>query len=297
MRRLLALGVLVLCGCPPESAPDAAPVPTPTKLVFEGVDHTELTEDFHLGDPLPPSGPLSDSEKALVALARARFLELAAAEHLGGCDDAPYQTRTRISGAGLLSVTFQQGATLDEWEGEGCCTPCLTPCVPGSCGYCSPADSCQHFATGRILRVSFELDDRGGVHAEHLVRMTSARKLVPAEVYVPIGPHRGAKVTIATLEFTQPLPEHQKLEAWLKSRSRAVLACYEREQRRDATLAGKLALRFDIIPSGRASEVEIEENALNVAVASCVKTVVRGWVFPFKPEQNATVAIAFSFAP
>ena len=63
-------------------------------------------------------------------------------------------------------------------------------------------------------------------------------------------------------------------------------------------LKGKVVVRFTITPAGRTSEIDIEENTLgNEAVASCIKTTIRGWVFPFKPPSEVPVAYPFVFAP
>ena len=35
----------------------------------------------------------------------------------------------------------------------------------------------------------------------------------------------------------------------------------------------------------------------NDAVGNCIRTYVRGWVFPFKPEEEVTVAYPFVFSP
>ena len=49
---------------------------------------------------------------------------------------------------------------------------------------------------------------------------------------------------------------------------------------------------------GRASEIGIEEDTMgNEAVGSCIKSIIRGWVFPFKPEDDVPVAYPFVFSP
>jgi hypothetical protein len=300
MRRILALSSLVLVACPRSPASDAGSLPAPTKVVIGGVEHTESTEAFREPEAWPPLIPLTEAQQGLVARAKERFFELADAEHLPrGCDDASVQVQALPADSGGLQVSLRQRVTADEWTGEGCCTPCATPCVPQTCGYCSPADSCQHFATHRALRVSFEIDSDVHVRSESLVRQSSERQLVPAEVivpFVPLGPRLRGAVVIGTPEFANQSLDLPKLEAYLRARRGAVLSCYERELRRDPSLAGTLTLRFVITPTGRSSELEIEENPLNANVGSCVKAVLRGWVFPFKPEQDVAVAIPFSFA-
>ncbi len=92
--------------------------------------------------------------------------------------------------------------------------------------------------------------------------------------------------------------DREKLAAYVRSRKGAIQQCYEKELKRNPTLKGKVVVRFNITPAGRTSEIDIEENTLgNEAVASCIKTTIRGWVFPFKPGSDVAVAYPFVFAP
>jgi len=92
--------------------------------------------------------------------------------------------------------------------------------------------------------------------------------------------------------------DREKLAAYVRSRKGAIQQCYEKELKRNPSLKGKVVVRFNITPAGRTSDIDIEENTLgNEAVGSCIKTTIRGWVFPFKPESEVPVAYPFVFAP
>jgi hypothetical protein len=92
--------------------------------------------------------------------------------------------------------------------------------------------------------------------------------------------------------------DREKLAAYVRSRKGAIQQCYEKELKRNPSLKGKVVVRFNITPAGRTSDIDIEENTLgNEGVASCIKTTIRGWVFPFKPESEVPVAYPFVFAP
>lgn len=92
--------------------------------------------------------------------------------------------------------------------------------------------------------------------------------------------------------------DRDSLARYVKGRLKAIQSCYEKELKRNPSLKGKVVVRFTITSAGRASEVEIEENSVgNEAVASCIRTYIRGWVFPFKPESDVTVAYPFVFSP
>jgi outer membrane biosynthesis protein TonB len=88
------------------------------------------------------------------------------------------------------------------------------------------------------------------------------------------------------------------LARYVKARIKSIQSCYEKELKRNPHLKGKVMVRFNILPSGRTGEIEIEENTLgNDAVASCIRTVIRNWVFPFQPDGEVPVAYPFVFSP
>lgn len=92
--------------------------------------------------------------------------------------------------------------------------------------------------------------------------------------------------------------DREKLASYVRGRKGAIQQCYEKELKRNPSLKGKVVVRFNITPSGRTSEIEIEENTLgNEAVASCIRTTIRTWIFPFKPDSDVPVAYPFVFAP
>jgi len=92
--------------------------------------------------------------------------------------------------------------------------------------------------------------------------------------------------------------DREALARYVKQRLKAIQNCYEKELKRNPTLKGKVVVRFSILPSGRSGEIEVEENTLgNEAVGACIRTVVRGWIFPFNPPANVAVAYPFLFSP
>lgn len=106
------------------------------------------------------------------------------------------------------------------------------------------------------------------------------------------------KVADAAPEVESADIDRNKLNAFLRGRIRAIQGCYEKELKRNPNLKGKVVVRFSITTGGRAAEIEIEQDTLgNDAVASCIKTVIRGWVFPFKPDSDVSVAYPFVFSP
>lgn len=105
-------------------------------------------------------------------------------------------------------------------------------------------------------------------------------------------------VSLAAPEVESADVDREKLAAYVRARKSAIQGCYEKELKRNPSLKGKVVVRFNITPSGRTSDIDVEENTLgNEAVASCIKTTIRGWVFPFKPDSDVPVAYPFVFAP
>jgi TonB family protein len=73
--------------------------------------------------------------------------------------------------------------------------------------------------------------------------------------------------------------------------------CYERELKHTPSLSGRIVVRLTVTPSGRALDVEIEENTMNSdAVGRCVRNLVSGWVLPVKPEQDWPISIPYIFS-
>jgi len=92
--------------------------------------------------------------------------------------------------------------------------------------------------------------------------------------------------------------DRDALAKYVKARLRAIQNCYEKELKRNPSLKGKVVVRFSIMPSGGVGDIDIEENTLgNDAVGSCIRSVIRTWRFPFKPDDEVPVAYPFVFSP
>lgn len=105
------------------------------------------------------------------------------------------------------------------------------------------------------------------------------------------------KVDVLAPEVESDAINREQLTTYIRKRSPALLRCYEQELKRNPSLKGKLVLRFNITPTGRTTEIDVEENTLgSEAVASCARTAIRSWVLPFKPQEEVPVASAFVFA-
>ncbi len=106
------------------------------------------------------------------------------------------------------------------------------------------------------------------------------------------------RVADAAPEVDSADVDRNALARFIKARISAIQSCYERELKRNPTLKGKVVIRFAITPQGRAAEIDVEENTLGSdAVSSCIRTVIRSWVFPFKPDDSVMVSYPFVFTP
>lgn len=84
----------------------------------------------------------------------------------------------------------------------------------------------------------------------------------------------------------------------IKTRIRAIQACYERELRRDPALRGHIGVRFTIQPRGNVtSATETGNTTGSSAVAHCVLATVRRLRFNPGPPVAETFAHRFTFAP
>ncbi|AKF80386.1 hypothetical protein MFUL124B02_11925 [Myxococcus fulvus 124B02] len=106
------------------------------------------------------------------------------------------------------------------------------------------------------------------------------------------------RVQDAAPEVDSSEVDRDALARYVRARKGAIQSCYEKELKRNPSLKGKVVVRFSITPSGRVGDFDIDENTLgNEAVASCIRAAIRAWVFPFKPDSDATVSYPFVFSP
>lgn len=87
--------------------------------------------------------------------------------------------------------------------------------------------------------------------------------------------------------------------AMIKKRIGAIRACYERELKRNPTLAGKVTIEFTIQPQGNVTGVKVAQNSTgDDQVGICVKNAVGGFRFSPGPEGGSvSFSYPFVFAP
>lgn len=85
----------------------------------------------------------------------------------------------------------------------------------------------------------------------------------------------------------------------IKTRIGAIRACYERELKRNPSLAGKVTIQFTIEERGTVSGVKVTDNTTgDAAVGQCVANAIQRFRFNPGPEGgNVTFSYPFVFAP
>lgn len=119
---------------------------------------------------------------------------------------------------------------------------------------------------------------------------------------VDIGTKKEVQVRGSVRDFAPEVDsadvDHNALTRFVKARIKSLQSCYEKELKRNPNLKGKLVVRFTIRPNGRIGSIDIEENTLgNDAVGACIRSYIRTWAFPFKPDGEVPVVYPFVFSP
>ncbi|GMU08783.1 AgmX/PglI C-terminal domain-containing protein [Corallococcus caeni] len=115
----------------------------------------------------------------------------------------------------------------------------------------------------------------------------------------------GQKQAVKVPQVADAVPEVDSSEVSPKDLARfiqrmkaSIQRCYEKELKRDPTLKGRVMVRFNLKPDGRAGNVEVDESTLrSEGVSSCIITTIRGWKFPFQPSDDVPVSYPFIFSP
>ena len=83
----------------------------------------------------------------------------------------------------------------------------------------------------------------------------------------------------------------------LGRQKKALRDCYERALKRDRGLKGKIVISFEIMETGRTSNIDIDDQMGSKAVASCIKGRVRYWRFPKPAGGSVFVNLPIVFQP
>src|SRR5207302_5613 len=95
---------------------------------------------------------------------------------------------------------------------------------------------------------------------------------------------------VEKIELDDPpasLPDPEVLQRYISARRSALATCYEHELKYNRALRGKLVVRLTVATDGRARDIEIAEDSIgSAALASCITSTVRRWIFPLRSESD-----------
>jgi TonB family protein len=110
------------------------------------------------------------------------------------------------------------------------------------------------------------------------------------------GPATAAPAPLCDRPGAGPEPDGAVLRAFVGRRTRAIRECYERALKRDASLRGKVVVRFTIGTCGEVSDLELTGRRRPAPdLAACVTRAVKAWRMPFRPSEPVAVEYPFNF--
>lgn len=111
-------------------------------------------------------------------------------------------------------------------------------------------------------------------------------------------PRIKGNISAGNTEVESSTVDARAINRFIKVRMRSIVSCYEAELKRNPSLRGKLVVRIVINTRGMVGDISIEQDTLGSStVTNCVRTRIRPWRFPVKPEEDTPVAVPFIFAP
>jgi outer membrane biosynthesis protein TonB len=265
------------------------------------VSQREVTEQVTL-DQIPdrmvkmimperPAEPPPEEEKAEEAVASKEEKPKEAAKPDQAQKGAPAKTELerKVGAAGLLAVIGSEGdgsGALDDVLSAGTGPADVAAALAGATRVgMATADNIGIATRGGGAGAAAGIGDLGTTGSGN-VGLAEKREVVVAKVETMGGP-----------EVESANVDRQAVARFVQSRISGIKACYEKELKRNPALKGKIVVRFVIATTGRVSSVEIEENGLNPGVEACIRTIIRGWSLPFKPEEDVPVSYPFLFQP
>jgi hypothetical protein len=118
----------------------------------------------------------------------------------------------------------------------------------------------------------------------------------PAEVGATKKKERKVKAKSKTDDVVGDV-DKKSVSATIRRRMPGLEACYEKALRSNSSLSGKMTYTITINPSGRVTDVDIEEDTVgDASVRSCTTAKIKGWRFISEgAEESAEVTFSVSF--
>lgn len=118
----------------------------------------------------------------------------------------------------------------------------------------------------------------------------------PAEVGATDKKERKVKASSSTDDVIGDV-DKQAVTATIRRRMPGLEACYEKALRSNPNLKGKMSYTITINPSGRVTDVKIEEDTVgDSSVRSCTEAKIKGWRFVSEgAEESSEVTFSVAF--
>jgi hypothetical protein len=118
----------------------------------------------------------------------------------------------------------------------------------------------------------------------------------PAEVGTTEKKERKVKASSTTDDVIGDV-DKKSVAATIRRRMPGLEACYEKALRSNASLKGKMTYTITINPSGRVTDVKIEEDTVgDSSVRSCTEAKIKGWRFVSEgAEESSEVTFSVAF--
>jgi hypothetical protein len=118
----------------------------------------------------------------------------------------------------------------------------------------------------------------------------------PAEVGATVKKERKVKAQSTTDDVIGDV-DKKSVAATIRRRMPGLEACYEKALRSNANLKGKMTYTITVNPSGRVTDVKIEEDTVgDSSVRSCTEAKIKGWRFVSEgAEESSEVTFSVAF--
>ena len=97
-----------------------------------------------------------------------------------------------------------------------------------------------------------------------------------------------------TDDLAGPPLSRDEIRLVIRSKMSVVRGCFDAGLEHDPEIGGRVVLRFDILPNGRAEGAELAADEVGAGVGECLIEALASWQFP-RPRGGQTMAVSYPF--
>ncbi|RKG96517.1 hypothetical protein D7Y13_41115 [Corallococcus praedator] len=202
------------------------------------------------------------------------------------------QLVNRVAGTGLLKILGSkgEGGALENVLGESMGGTSVADALAGA----QTGGGALAVGSGGGNGIANPQGDTGGKAAGIGAQVTQGAGKVDTGTRQTV---KAPQVADAAAEVDSSEVSPKDMARFIQRMKASIQRCYEKELKRDPTLKGRVMVRFNLKPNGRADNIEVDESTLrSEGVSSCIVTTIRSWTFPFKPSDDVPVSYPFIFS-